>query len=58
MFCQPNYPVTYEAVTKSSFAHLGIVWCTRWTMVKLIVLVIALGRRDANEVYDDANRRV
>lgn len=25
---------------------------------KLIVLVVAIGRRDANEVYDDATRRV
>nr|WP_239427572.1 type II toxin-antitoxin system RelE/ParE family toxin [Acetobacter ascendens] len=25
---------------------------------KLIVLVIALGRRDANEVYDDTNHRI
>lgn len=58
MFRQPKFPGTYGTVTKSSFAHPGIVWCTKWTMVKLIVLVIALGRRDANEVYDDANRRV
>ena len=43
--------------TRSNFVVLVIVWFMKVIDDEIIVLVIAVGRRENNAVYDDANSR-